>query len=109
MHKKTMQKQINKSEYQIGEHTFVLNPIDNGGEHLSLHTTIYHNGDKGSKGVYTTQELTLNSYGNSASFQLCGARLTPGILRKLADELEVVQDEALFDFEAYLHNQKCSA
>ena len=49
-------------------------------------TKFIGNGDV--DGVYMNQELTLQSYCNSASFNLSGTTLTPENLRKLANELE---------------------
>lgn len=70
----------------IGTHVFTFNPHDNGGEALMLKTEKISNGDP--DGYYFNQTLTLQSYGNSASFNLYGAQITPLMLRKLADELE---------------------
>jgi hypothetical protein len=84
---------------ELGRHVFVFNPRDNGGESLVLVTTIYDNGDAAAGlpgGIYTNQELTLNSYCNAASFNLLGAPITPDDLRKLANEL----DEALIKARA---------
>lgn len=67
-------------------HYFIINPDDNGGESLSLKTKYYL--DRKYREVTYNQELTLQSYCNSATFTLCGVVLTPEILRKLADELE---------------------
>ena len=75
---------INK---EISKHVFCFNSQDNGGEQLTLVTKFYDNGDK-ENNTYTDQELTLNSYCNSASFTLSGAQITPDALRKLADELD---------------------
>jgi hypothetical protein len=62
----------------------------NGGESFTLTTRFYGNGDRITSwdGVYTVQELTLNSYGNAATFNLCGTPITPDDLRELADQLE---------------------
>lgn len=68
-----------------GRHNFVFNPKDNGGESLSLLTKFIDNGDGE---IYTNQELSLQSYCNSASFTLIGVQITPDLLRKLANELE---------------------
>lgn len=71
-------------------HTFTFNPQDNGGEQLILTTKWYDNGDNE---VFTFQELSLESYYNSASFHLSGAQITPETLRKLANELEQAQNK----------------
>lgn len=78
----------------LNNHTFVFNPSENGGESLSLHTKIHSNGDPGKNGIYLNQILTLMSYCNSASFNFLGFMITPEVLRKLADELEVALKEA---------------
>ena len=67
-------------------HVFVFNKEDNSGESLSLTTKFFSNGDPG--GIYTIQELVLQSYCNRATFGLHGATITPEELRKLANELE---------------------
>ena len=76
----------------VKRHTFCFNDDDNGGESLILCTEMYANGDL--DGIYYNQNLTLQSYGNSATFNLIGASFTPGLLRKLADELEAAEREA---------------
>jgi hypothetical protein len=68
--------------------TFNLAPHENGGESLLLHIEYFDNGDHNYHGIYMNQTLSLQSYGNSASFNLCGAALSPEILRKLADTIE---------------------
>lgn len=68
------------------KHVFVFNQEDNGGESLTLITKFIDNGDSE---YYAVQELTLNSYCNSATFNLQGAALNPDNLRKLANELEI--------------------
>jgi hypothetical protein len=72
----------------LGKHVFVFNSRDNSGEALMLATEIYTNGDN----IYLQQELTLQSYCNSASFQLTGSPMTPDKLRELADQLEEKMD-----------------
>ena len=81
------------SDRKLGQHTFVFNKKDNGGEHLSLHTAFYDNGDSKiglppEQCIYTVQELTLQSYCNAVTLNLHGASITPQILRDLANELE---------------------
>jgi hypothetical protein len=78
----------------LGDHRFNFTPQDNGGEALILRTIFYANGDPGIDGVFTNQELLLNSYSNSAAFNLTSADLTPKNLRLLADELERAMAEA---------------
>lgn len=73
------------SAKKLATHAFSFNPRDNGDEQLIL-TTEYFDNDDG--GVFTNQELSLQSCCNSASFELVGAQITPQNLRKLADELE---------------------
>lgn len=80
------------ADKKLGTHVFNFNPRNNGGESLTLTTTAFANGDPG--GVYLNQELTLQSYCNSASFNLVGTTLEPAILRKLADQLEAFMNKA---------------
>jgi len=72
----------------IAKHYFVFNEKDSTAEQLILETTYYDNGDGIPKGIYTIQQLELNSYGNIASFTLSGNLFSPDNLRKLADELD---------------------
>ena len=74
------------SEILFGTHIFSVNPENNGGESLTITTRIFDNGDA-TDNVFLTQEISLESYSNSASFNLCGAVLTPEILDKLSKEL----------------------
>lgn len=70
---------------------FVFNKKDNGGETLSLAIEYIDNGDAAAglpNGIYMNQELSLQSYCNSASFNLVGAQLTPENLRELANLME---------------------
>jgi hypothetical protein len=79
------------SDKLLHRHVFCFNEEDNGGESLTLKTEFYDNGDAAAglpAGIYTNQELSLMSYGNSASFNLSGAAFTPELLRQLANELE---------------------
>lgn len=79
----------------IGKHVFCFNPDENGGESVTLTTTLIHNGDHKHviDEITFQQELTLMSYGNSATFNLfC---MTPDRLRLLANELEIVTNKAL--------------
>jgi len=80
------------SDKLLKRHVFCFNEHDNGGESLLLTTEMFANGDP--DGVYINQELSLQSYCNSASFHLSGATITPALLRKLANELETVENEA---------------
>ena len=73
-------------EKPVDEHIFVFNGTENGGEQLILKTKIYDNGDDNNN-IFLIQELELNSYSNSVSFNLSGL-LTPDVLRKLANELD---------------------
>lgn len=76
----------------LNRHQFVFNEDDNGGEYLSLTTDIVSNGDP--EDLYYNQVMTLQSYGNSASFSLSMNMLSPNVLRKLADELEEAENKA---------------
>jgi hypothetical protein len=69
----------------IHTQTFVFNPEDNSGESLSLTTKYFDNGD----GVVSAKHaLTLQSYCNSATFELTMA-ITPEVCRLLARALDV--------------------
>ena len=72
---------------KVDKLTSVMNPEENGGESLTITTEFYDNGDK-TNNIYLNQTITLNSYGNSASFNLIGSPLTPEVLRKLAEDIE---------------------
>lgn len=76
-------------------HVFCFNPYDNSGEGLFLTTQFFANGDPitDTEGIYLNQELRLQSYCNSASFNLYGAYITPELLRKLADQLEQARNK----------------
>lgn len=76
----------------VGKHVFTFNEQDNGGEALTLVTKLVPNGDPGV--ILLEQELSLQSYGNCASFTLSGAPMTPELLRELANQLEVKINEA---------------
>lgn len=73
----------------LGQNVFCFNEEDNGGESLILQTQYFDNGD-GPDGVYGVQQLTLGSYGNSATFNLGTDMLNPETLRRLADQLDAV-------------------
>ena len=85
-----MTKSNNTNGDVLARNAFRFNADSNGGEALILTTEFIANGDNITKkeGVYLNQELTLESYFNSASFNLSGAILTPALLRELADKLE---------------------
>ncbi|MCI0527015.1 MAG: hypothetical protein L0Y56_06120 [Nitrospira sp.] len=72
---------------KIARHVFSFNPQDNGGESVLFTTDLHDNGGK-EPNFYITQEITLLSYCNEASIRLAGATITPGMLRKLANELD---------------------
>lgn len=72
----------------LGSHLFIFNDHDNSGEGLTLETTFLDNGDGIPNGIYLNQKLTLQSYCNSASFDLFGAGLNPEKLRELANQLD---------------------
>jgi hypothetical protein len=75
-----------KADAVVKTHSFNFNPHDNGGESLILTTKFIANGDPG--GLFLNQEMTLQSYCNSATIALYGATITPHILRELANQLE---------------------
>lgn len=68
-------------------HVFDVNPEDNSGESVSITTEFLNNGDT-KDNIYLQQTIIMQSYGNSASFNLSSAPLTPKKLRKWADELD---------------------
>jgi hypothetical protein len=76
----------------LKEHYFRINPTFNGGEALTLKTEFFR-GDNPSEVDYI-QRLTLQSYANNVTLSLCGAVLTPELLRELADSLEMARNEA---------------
>ena len=80
----------------IKTHYFTFSE-SNGGSSLGLSTKFIGNGDDitGTDGIYLNQEFTLNSYGNAATFNLCGDPLTPELLRKLANELEIARNSCV--------------
>ena len=78
------------SDPLLKRHVFCFNKNDNGGESLVLCTDIYGNGDD----IYYNQNFGLQSYCNSANFNLIGASLKPELLRRLANELESAELEA---------------
>jgi hypothetical protein len=78
----------------LGKHTFNFDTKSNGGESLCLYTKIFTNGDDPPDNLHLEHNLTLQSYGNAATFELCCIELTPEKLRKLADELEKEINEA---------------
>lgn len=75
----------------VTTHRFSLNPFDNSGEQIYLITKVYDNGDE-KDNIYFNQELKLQSYCNSASFNLVGAVLTSKLLRQMADEMEQLEN-----------------
>lgn len=91
-------------EGEVAQHVFSFNPHDNGGEQLTLVSHIIDNGDVAAglpeAGVFLNQELSLQSYGNSASFLLFVSALEPDSLRKLADELEIAMIKARAKIQA---------
>jgi hypothetical protein len=77
---------------------FVFNKHDNGGESLSLAIEYFDNGDAAAglpDGIIMNQKLSLQSYCNTASFELAGAQFTPENLRELANVMERGQNIAL--------------
>lgn len=74
----------------LGTHkfTFTLSPGDDNT--LSLTTDYFDNDDGVPAGIYTNQRLTMQSYGNTASFFLCGTSISSEQLRKLANELDAM-------------------
>jgi len=77
---------MKKANEVLGRHLFTFNKSNFGGEQLVLETKYISTDDVGE--VIVNQFLTLNSYCNSATFNLYGAILTPENLRNLANQLE---------------------
>lgn len=80
----------------LKKHVFDFSPKHNSGEGLTLTTEFFDNGDaaKGlKKGFFVHQELQLRSYSNSTSIFLSNIPLIPETLRKLANELEMAENE----------------
>lgn len=79
----------------LATHSFLVDPNENGGESLTLTTKFIANGDPVTEdsGVFLNQELTLQSFCNSATFLLCGTTFSPERLRQLANELESTRNK----------------
>jgi len=77
-------------------HLFIFGETK-GRDSLMLTTEFIANGDEitADTGVFLNQELTLQSYNNSASFNLYGTILTPKSLRQLANELEIERNKLI--------------
>ncbi len=84
----------------LGRHCYKFNPQDNGGEQVSLVTTMLDNGEN----VIINQEIELQSYCNSASIKLYGAVLSPDMLRDMANQLESELIKAKAKMEEKLAN-----
>lgn len=65
-----------------------INSNDNGGEQIVLITEFFDNGDRPAQ-IFTNQQIILQSYGNSASINLCSAQLNSNVLFRLAKEMLV--------------------
>ena len=80
-------------------HSFTFNPEDNGGESLSLTTQFIANGDPitPDEGIFLNQELSLQSYCNSASINMFGISFTPKALRELANQLESERNKLVYE------------
>ncbi len=77
---------------KIFERNYVINDEANGGESLTLQVDFLSNGDP--DGIFMVQRLVLQSYSNSASFNLCGAILDPDKLRQIADFMDLAISHA---------------
>lgn len=86
---------MNKENEELARHVTELDPNLNGGETILLITKFISNGDPvtATQGVFTNQEVSLQSYGNSATIQLYGPGFTPEFLRKWANELEQTRNK----------------
>lgn len=88
-------KEVKRQDTLLATHTFTFilaphEPPDEGDNTLSLITEYFDNGDGAPKGIYSNQKLVMQSYGNTASFNLCGTSISADHLRKLANELDVL-------------------
>lgn len=83
------------AEKKLHRHVFCFDEKNRGGEALLLTTEFIDNGDNAENSIFLNQQLTLHSYCNSATFNLCGTPLTPEVLRKLANELEIAKIQAM--------------
>lgn len=77
----------------LGSLVYVFNGQDNGGEAFALEVEMWAN-ERGE--TYMTQELHLQSYGNSATLTLGSGMLTPGKLRTLADKIDALTAQCEF-------------
>jgi hypothetical protein len=68
---------------------FIFNIKANGCEQFLLTTKFYNHNNS----VDFDQEFSLQSAGNSAHICLSACKITPNLLRKLADELEIAEKE----------------
>ena len=69
---------VDRLHFTIGE--------SNGGERVGIDTTFLKREDD--FGTVINTEISIQSYSNSATFNLCGAPLTPSILRDLANKID---------------------
>jgi hypothetical protein len=69
---------------QLSHFCYCFNPEDNEGEAITLSTSVEQ---AGTDEAFVTQEFTLHSYINSATFQT-SFYLTPEKLRECADKIE---------------------
>lgn len=83
---------IQMKDKKIFERSYVLNDGVNGGESLTLQVDFLSNGEP--NGIFMNQQLILQSYGNSASFNLYGSTLYPDKLRQVADFIDLATSHA---------------
>ena len=69
---------------------FKVPPSMHGGQEVTIETDVYidSTGD-----IAISQEIRLNSHGNSASINLGVNALSPAALRSLADQIEEAEEE----------------
>lgn len=77
-------------------HKFKLNPGANGGESITLSTTVHVEDEES---IWFEQELEMVCYGNRAVFYLSGAAFTPENLRDLANQLDQLRNQELLNYE----------
>ena len=74
----------------LGIHSFCLNPQYCGGEQMWITTNFILNSDGE---FYTEHEIILNSWSNTARIETSGVKITPSMLRQMADELELCENK----------------
>ncbi len=71
----------------VRNHTFIVNPRDNGGKQFKINTFI-HKEDEDSI-PFMTHQFILESYASNAII-FCSSQITPNMLRQWANELDEI-------------------